>query len=164
MQGVDDLFEGAARQIGTANASGEKCVSGDQFLLAGKIKTDAALGMSGCEKYIRGERAGLHRVGLSDVLINLHFARRRYADPCGLDIEHLKQFVVILVEQDGCARGGSQFHRAAYVIDVSMGDDDLFYLQVMLLNQRKYALDFIARIDHHGLVRGLVSDDRAVAL
>src|SRR5579872_6006017 len=90
VQRVDDLLEGATRQIGAAYASGEERVSSDQFLLAGEIKTDAALGMSGRGKYICDKRTSPHRVSLSDVLINVHFPRRWHADPGSLNIEHLQ--------------------------------------------------------------------------
>ena len=100
----------------------------------------------------------------ADALINLDFARRGHSDPCGLDVEHLEQIVIVLVEQDGRAGRGAQFHGSAHVVDVRMSDDDLLYLQVVLAHQSENALDFIAGVDHHGFVRGLVSDDGAVAL
>jgi hypothetical protein len=101
---------------------------------------------------------------MSYALVDFHFSRRGYADPCGLDIEHLKQFVIVLIKQDGRAGGGSQLHRAADVVDVRMGDHDLFYLQAMLVYQREHALDFVARIDDHGFMGDLVSDNGAVTL
>src|ERR1700691_6097692 len=66
VQGIDDLLEGAAGQIGSA---------------------DAAFGVAGRENYIRGQRACLHRVRLPDTLIDFHFARRRHSHPGGLHIE-----------------------------------------------------------------------------
>ena len=114
--------------------------------------------------YICCERACLHRVRLSNALINIHFARRRYANPCGLHVEHLQQLVIILIEQDWCAGCSPQFHGPTHMVDVSMSNDDLLYLQVMLADKRENALDLIAGIDHHGLVRGLVSNDGTVAL
>jgi len=54
VEGMDDFFEGAAGQVGAADAAGEEGVSGDEFFLGGKIKTDAALGVSGGEEDVGG--------------------------------------------------------------------------------------------------------------
>jgi len=164
VQGPDNLLERTARQVGPADASRKQRIAGDQFFLHWKIKADASFGMAWSEKHIRRERAGPDRIGLSDALINLHFARRRHADPCGLDIEHLEQTVIVLIEQNWRAGCGPQFHGAAHVVDVRVGDYDLLYLQVVLSNQRENALDFIAGIDDHGFARGLVPNNGAVAL
>ena len=53
-QGVDDFFEGAAGQVGAADAASEERVAGDQFLLRGEIEADAALGVPGGEEYVGG--------------------------------------------------------------------------------------------------------------
>jgi len=50
------------------------------------------------------------------------------------------------------------------VVDMRVGDNDLLHLQVVLADKGKDIFDFIARIDHYGFARSLVSDDRAVAL
>ena len=50
------------------------------------------------------------------------------------------------------------------MIDVGVRDHDLLDLQVMLADKRKDVLNIVAGIDDHGFARGLVTDDRAVAL
>jgi hypothetical protein len=50
------------------------------------------------------------------------------------------------------------------MIDVSMSNDDLFYVQVVLVNEGKDIFDVVAGIDHHGIPGSLVPDYRAVAL
>jgi hypothetical protein len=45
-----------------------------------------------------------------------------------------------------------------------VSDNDLLYLKLLLAQHSKNVINVIARIDNHGLVRGLISDDRTVAL
>ena len=98
------------------------------------------------------------------LLVDLNFAGIFHADPCRLHVQHFQQGIVVLVEQDGRAGGGTQLHGSAHMIDVSMGDDDLLNLEIVLLNKGENVFDVVAGIDHHGFASGLVPDDRAVAL
>jgi hypothetical protein len=50
------------------------------------------------------------------------------------------------------------------VIDVSMGNDDVFDLEIVFSDDGENIFDVIARINHHGFTSDFVSDDRAVAL
>ena len=50
------------------------------------------------------------------------------------------------------------------MVDMRMGDDDLFDLKIMFAQNFEDVLDFVARIDHHGFARILVAHDRTVAL
>jgi hypothetical protein len=50
------------------------------------------------------------------------------------------------------------------VIDVGVGDDDLLDLQVMLAEERENVLNVVPGVDDQGFVRGLVANDRTVAL
>ena len=92
------------------------------------------------------------------------FPGERHADPCGLLVEHFQQSIIILVQQDGSAGGGAKLHGSADVVDVRVGDDDLFDLQVVLANEGENILNVVAGVDDHGFARGLVADDGAVAL
>ena len=96
--------------------------------------------------------------------VNFNASWGGHANPGGLYIEHFQQGIVVLVEENGCACGGPEFHRSPDVIDVCVGDDDLFDLEVVLADERENVFDFIARVDHHSFARGLVADDRAIAL
>ena len=125
---LDDFLHRPSRQIGAADASRKQRVAGNQLLLQRKVEADAALGVSRRMNHVRGERARLDRVRLSDALIDLDLARIFHSDPRGLHIQHLQQGIVVLVEQDGRAGGGPQLHRSAHVIDVSVSDDDLLHL------------------------------------
>jgi hypothetical protein len=47
---------------------------------------------------------------------------------------------------------------------VSVSDDDLLDFEIMLAEDSENVVDVVAGIDHHGLARGFISDDGAVAL
>jgi hypothetical protein len=69
-----------------------------------------------------------------------------------------------LVEQDGRSRGGSQLHRSAHMVNVSMSDDDLLDMKIVFADQFENVLHVITGINDDGLARGLISNDGAVAL
>jgi hypothetical protein len=50
------------------------------------------------------------------------------------------------------------------VVDVAVGEQDLFQLDVRALDEREDALEVAARIDHRGAVRFLADQQRAVLL
>jgi len=164
VEGAHDLLHGAAGEIGAADGAGEEGVAGDEFLLSGEIKADAAFGMAGGVEDLGGERSGSDGFSGGDAAVDFDFAGRTHADPDGLHIEHFQKSIVILVEQDWSAGGGAELHGSAHVVDVSVGDDDLFDLQVVLADEGEDVFDVVAGVDDHGFVGGLVADDGAVAL
>jgi hypothetical protein len=50
------------------------------------------------------------------------------------------------------------------MVDVGVGDDDLFDLQVVLADEGENILNVVAGVDHHGFVSSLVANNGAVAL
>ena len=50
------------------------------------------------------------------------------------------------------------------MVDVGVGDDDLFDLQIVFADQGEDVFDFVTGVDDHGFVGGFVADDGAVAL
>src|SRR5260370_2352241 len=96
--------------------------------------------------------------------MNGSFPRGSHGEPRSLYVEHFQQRIVILIEQDWGASLRAQFHRSAYVVDVGVGDDYLFYYQVVLADDGENILNIVARIDDHGFARGLIADDGAVTL
>ncbi len=106
--------------------------------------------------YVGGQRAKHERIRLAQTVVNLDLARAFHPDPRCLQIQHLQQRVVILIEQNGSAGGGPQLHRPANVIDVSVGNDDLFDLKVVLLDEFQNVFNIVAGIDDHRFARGFV--------
>jgi hypothetical protein len=45
-----------------------------------------------------------------------------------LQVKHFEQSVIILIQQNRCASGSTQFHRTAHVIDVRVRNHDLLYV------------------------------------
>ena len=163
-QRAHDFLERASWEIGAADTSREQGVAGDQQFFRGKIEADAALGMAGSVENVRRQAARPQRFAICDTRVDSNLARRGNADPRCLYVEHFQQRVVILIEQDWGASLRAQLRRSAYVIDVGVGDDDLFYYQVVLADDGENIFNIVARIDHHGFVRGLIADDGAVTL
>src|SRR5581483_2003470 len=58
----------------------------------------------------------------------------------------------------------SQFHRAAHMIDMSVGDDDLPDGKTMFAHDGQYVSNVVAGIDDDCLARDLVANHRAVTL
>ena len=120
--------------------------------------------MPGRVHHGRAQLAGTHRVSIGQRLVNRDCLGRRYADPRRLHGQHFQQRIIILVEQDGRAGGLSQLGRAADMINMCVGYDDLFHRKLVPLHDGKHARDVIARINDNRLARALIANDRAVAL
>jgi hypothetical protein len=161
-QGAHDFLKRASGEIGAADAAREQGVAGDQQFLRGKIEADAALGVAGSVKNVRRQAARPQRFTVPDARFDCNLARRGDADPRCLYVEHFQQRIIVLIEQDGGASLRAQLHSSAYVIDVGVGDDDLFYYQVVLTDDGENILNIVARIDDHGFASGFVANDRAV--
>jgi len=50
------------------------------------------------------------------------------------------------------------------MIDVGVSDYDLLHLQIVFPDQREDLLEVVARIDHHGFARILITDQGAITL
>ena len=109
-------------------------------------------------------RSRLYGIASAYALVNLNCSGSSHADPCGLQVEHLEQGIIILVQQNRSSRSRTQPHRAPHMVDMRMRDNDLLHLQIMLSQQRQDVLNIVARIDHHRFARALVANDRAIAL
>lgn len=84
--------------------------------------------------------------------------------PTCLKIHHLDQWQVVLVVENRRAGKALEALRSGDMIDVRMGDDDLFYGELVLIEEPDDAGDVIAGIDYDGLAGGFIAKDRAVAL
>lgn len=158
MQGLHDFLRRAAGQVGTADGSGKQGVTRNQFLFRWKIKADAALGVSGRVEYVGCMRTGTDGLSRRDAVVNFNFARRGHSDPRSLHVEHLQQNVIVLVKKDRSSSSGTQLHGPADVIDVGVGDDNLFDLQIMLANDGEQVFDVIARVNHHRFPRVFIAN------
>jgi hypothetical protein len=163
-EGAQDFLHGATGEIGASDRAGEEGVAGDEFLVGREIEAHTAFGMAGGVEDAGGNGPGRDAFTGGDALIDLDFAGGAHADPGGLLVEHFQKGIVILIEQDGSAGEGAEFHRSADVVDVGVSDDDLLDLKVVFLEKGEDVFEIITGVDDHCFAGGFVSDDGAVAL
>ena len=164
VQRVHDLLHRPARQVRASDAAGKERVPGDQLLLFRKIDADAAFRVPGCMNHVGGYFPNLQHAACADRLIYLDRPWRLHAHPRCLNVQHLQQSVVILVHQDGRARGRFELHGPAHVVNVCVCYHNLLQDKVLAAQDVEDVFHFIAGIDDHGFMRLLVADDRAVTL
>jgi hypothetical protein len=90
--------------------------------------------------------------------------RGRNAKPTGLDVHHCNQGQVVLVVEDGGTGDTLQVLGACDVVYMRVGDDDMLDREIMPVENAENAGDVVAGIYNDGFERGLVAEDRAVAL
>ena len=163
VQGAEDFLHGAAGEIGAADGASEEGVAGDELLLGGEVETDATFGVAGSVEDIGGEGSGGDGFSGGDAAVDFDFAGGGDADPLGLNVEHFEQGMVILVEQNGSPGRGAELHGSADVVDVSVSDDDLLDLKLVLLDESLDVFDVIAGVDDHGFAGGFIADNGAIA-
>jgi len=164
VEGAHDFLRVAAGEVGAPDGAGEENVAGDQFFFDGEVEADAAFGVAGSVEDLGGVPAGGDGVSGGDAAVDFYFSRGGHADPLGLYVQHFQEVIIVLVEQDGRAGGGAEFHGSADVVDVSVGDDDLFDLQIVLGDYGLDVGDVVAGVDDHSFAGEFVTDDGAVAL
>jgi hypothetical protein len=164
VDGGKNLAVIAAGQVCAADGFLKQGVAGDQLLLGGDPQAEAALGMAGGVENVETSVAEGKGIAFLGVMIDLGAAGGGHAQPCGLHFQLIVESFVVLVHPNGCA--GESFHllRAADVVDVGMGDDDGFHLELMSAQDGENVFDVVSGIDDDGFARGFVAEDGAVAL
>ena len=174
VDGVQDLPAVAAGEVGAADAAGKESVSCDEQAGAGgarngrlgwgEVETDAALGVARGVQDLRGGgvETDLHAVGKAGV--GSRGLGSFDAQPAGLGFHHFEQGQVGFVQQNWSPGEAFQLERAADVVDVGVGDEDLFEGQTQLSETAVDAGDFVAGVDDDGLMRRRVTEDGAIAL
>src|SRR5439155_3536722 len=155
----------AAPQVSAADAALEEGIAAeDSAMFAGQVKRNAARRMAGCVEDFELERSPAQHVAFLQELVDFDRARRRDTQPCGLHRQVPIQRQIAFVHQDLRAGSLLEFLDAAHVVDVGVRGDDVFGAQVVPDEDFLDALDIVAGVDHHGVSRGFVADNRAVAL
>ncbi len=173
--GVDGMEEGAdvaAGEVGAADRVGEEGVSGEEELVLGKVEAEGAGRVSGGEEDGSGEAGAAElRGGADDDAAPVGGAEvgrgdvgGGNAEPAGLEVHHADEREVELVVEDGRAGEGLEMFGAGDVIDVGVGDDDLFDGEGVLGEHGEDAAEVRAGVDDDGLLGGFVAEDGAVAL
>ncbi len=86
------------------------------------------------------------------------------AEPGGLLGHDLQLGQIVFVEEDGRAGEALELERAADVVDVGVGDEDLLEREAEIGEAAMDAADLVAGIDDDGLAGLFVAQDGAVAL
>jgi hypothetical protein len=128
------------------------------------VETDAAFGMARSVEDARGMAGDADGGSVFEGAVGRKDFGRGDADPGGLLIHNVELREIVLVEEDGGAGGFFEEGRAADVVDVGMGDDDLLQREFVLGEEGEDLGDAVAGVDDHGLAGGLVAEDGAIAL
>jgi hypothetical protein len=164
VDGFDELAGVAAGEIGSANGAGEEGVSREEKSLLGEIEADAAFGVAGGVEDGAGQASNGNDLAIFEVGVRRGHFRGRDSEPSGLNVHHFDQGQIVLVVED--RRSGELFEalRSGDMVDVSVGDDDLLYGEVVMLQSADDAGDVVAGINDDGLAGGFVAEDGAIAL
>lgn len=164
VDGGEEFAGVASGEVGAADGAGEEGVSGEEEGLLREVEADATFGVAGGVEDGAGEAGDGDDLAVVEGVVGGKDFGGRDAEPAGLDVHHVDQGEIKLVVENGCA---SEFFKAlgsSDVVDVGMGDDDLFEGKVMLLEQLDDAGDVVAGIDDNGFMGAFVAKDGTVAL
>ena len=164
MDGLQNLAAVSAGEIGAANTVAEESVAGGQFALGGHPQADTALSVARGMEHVDLGGADEKFVAIFHRDIDIHRFRSAYAEPGGLDVHHALQFAVREVHIDRGSGCRLEFRCTADVVDVGVGDHDRGNRELVQGEDFQDAVNFVARVDHHGLARSFVAKDGAVAL
>jgi len=172
LQGIHDLIEGAAPEIGAADAAGEKRVSRKELRLGeldvagilGEIEADAAGRVAGSVNDISLETAPTESVAFLEELIDVDEFGRFDTEEIGLHFHAVIKGKIVAVHHDGRAGVLMELGEAANVINVGVGADDDFDGELVAAEKAKDALDLIAGVDDDGFAGLGIADDQTIAL
>jgi hypothetical protein len=125
---------------------------------------DTALGVTRGVKDLRGVVGNPDHHAVFGAAVGRNDFGRGNAEPASLLVHDGELGQVVLVEKDGGASCAFEAGGATDMVDVAMGDDDLLQSEFVSDEKREDLRDVVAGIDDHGLARGLVAEDGAVAL
>ena len=165
LDGLDNLAAVAAGQVGAADAAGEERVPGNDHIE--RVRNEGTPN-PGCDRECatpwrdsgRGRRC-IPSVRLASGAVTSGVGTPIQA-ACSSII--LSSGQVIFVEEDGRAGEVFELERAADVVDVGVGDEDLLELQAEVRDAAVDAADLVAGVDDDSLGGFFVAEQGAVAL
>ena len=164
VDGVDDLIGVPAGQVGAADAAFKERVAGHQQLERGKVQADRALGMAGSVDDLGGVALQAHNLAIGQAFIRRRGLRRRNADPGGLHLHRLEKRPVVFIQKNGRAGQLLELESAAHVVDVGVGEENLFQFEAKFGEPAVNALSLVAGIDDNGLAGLRIAQQGAVGL
>jgi hypothetical protein len=163
-QGAQNLASIASGKIGSADRSGKQRIPGQQQAVFGEEETDAAGRVSWSVYYFRLQGGEAHGQAIVGTGIRGHDFGRGNTEPTGLYLHCTQQTQILLVEKHRRPGRLLEQCRSAYVIDVSMSDNDLAQVEAMFLQPGKYLWNVVSGIDDYGFMGDLVAQDGAVTV
>jgi hypothetical protein len=164
LDGFNDLVVVSARKVGASDAAGKQGVSGNKQPEGDKMQANRTLGVAGSVDYLGGAGSEADIEAVGEQIVGRGGLRRRDAQPASLHFHHFQQGQVVFVHHDRRAGEALELERAANVVNVGVGDENLFELEAQLSQAPMDAGNFVAGIDDDGLARLLIAQDGAVAL
>ena len=165
LDAVNELVKVALRKIGTSDAAGKQHIADKGALELRRKKHHMAGCVTGAVAHLQGVRAqrdgvavvqpagGLERLGLRKT--EHHALLGQAVDP---------ELIARVRSDDGHIEPLRQLPGAAGVVDMGMGEPDLFELEAQPIDLCQQVVQIPARVDHGGLLGVLVPDQGAVLL
>ena len=164
LDGVDNLAEIDAGKIGASDAAGKERVADDDHFQRREMEADGALGVAWGVNNLSRVFVESDGFAIDQAFVWRSDFRGRNADPRGLFRHDLEKGQVVFVEKDGGAGEALELECATYVVNVSMGDEDLLELEAEVRETAMNAGHLVAGIDDDGFVGFRVAHQGAVAL
>jgi hypothetical protein len=171
-QGFHDLFEGAAPKISAADAASEKSVTGEELRLRechltailGEIEANAAGRVAGSVDDVGLEAAPVKSVPFPEQMVNVGDLGGLHADEGGLHFHGVVEREIVIVHHHGRAGVLVKLRETADVVNVRVGADDGFDLELVPAEKAEDAFDFVARVNDDGFAGLGIANDLAIAL
>jgi hypothetical protein len=168
----DEFVEGAAPEVGAADAAGEERVAGKELRLSQRgvlafrrqIQRNTSRGVPRGVNDVGEEVAPLEGVTFFEKLVNFDEFGRANTKKCGLNFHAAIKGKIVGVHHDGSTRVLIELCEAADVVNVRVGADDGFHGEFVAAEKAQDAFDFVAGIDDDALERARIADDGTIAL
>ena len=132
--------------------------------MGGEIEADAAFGVAWGVDDRAGDASYGDELAIFERVIWGWDGGGGDTEPASLNVHHFDQREVVLVIENGRAGELLEAMGSGDVVDVGVGDDDLFDREVVGGKDGHDAGNVVTGVDDDGLVGGFVSQDGAVAL
>lgn len=159
---LDEEFVIAAREIGAPNGAAKESITGDDFALLGQVKADAAGRMAGGEKDAHLVAQAIEGLAGGEAPVNGEGFGLRDAGPLGLHGEEVVGGLVLGVHGDGGTEMALQLGDGTDVVNVGVGEQDLFDVEAGIFQERQDFGKLVARIDDDGAA--VAAQNGAIAL
>lgn len=162
---VDELLVVALWKVGAAHAARKQHIAHKRPVDLRRVEHHMPRRVSGAVAHVQGLVADLHRVAIVQPARGREVLRGRKPKHRALLRQAVNPELVTRVgANDGQREPLCQLARAARVVDVGVGEPDLFEREVKTFYFSEQHLQVAAGVDHGGFVGGVAPDEGAVLL